>query len=176
MQHRDLFSLFLQTGTFTIGGGLAAIPILEEAVVPATMSDDRFLSMIAIAQSSPGSIGANMASYIGVSEAGITGAMISVLGLVLPSLIVITLIARFLPAFSSYDSVKSMFKSIRPAVTGLILSVALSLTVAVLLGRSGPLEVAPFVIFALILFLHFRYKVQSIALIAVGAVCGICLL
>lgn len=176
MNHSDLLFLFLSTGLFTIGGGLAAIPILKEALVPNQLTPEEFLSMIAVCQSAPGSIGANMATYVGVSESGIGGAFVAVFALIVPSFITITIIARFLPRFSSYAVVKSIFTSVRPAVTGLILSVALTLTVSVLLLGPGAMNFIPFVIFALIILLHIRFRLQSITLIAIGALCGMVLL
>lgn len=172
MQQSDLFVLFLRTGLFTIGGGMAAVPLLEEALVPIHFKHDAFLSMIALSQSSPGSIGANMATYIGVSEVGILGGVVAVTGLVIPSFIVITLIARYLPHFTKYRLVQCAFSTVRPAVTGLILSVALSLSVAVLWGGGSGVKGIPLAIFLLITLLHFRYKLQSITLISIGAVSG----
>lgn len=173
MQHDDLFTLFLRTGVFTIGGGLAAVPILKESIVDDIMVQEQFLSMIAVSQSAPGSFGANMATYIGVSEIGFTGALVSVFALALPSILVIMLIAQFFPKFSSYDSVQAVFATIRPAVTGLILSVALSLTLAALFTTCFTLDVVRILIFATVVYLHLRLKLKSISLICIGALMGI---
>lgn len=173
MQQNDLFLLFLRTGLFTIGGGMVAVPLLKESLVPNAMCHDAFLSMIAISQSAPGSIGANMATFVGVTQLGLLGGVVAVAGLIIPSLVVITLIARFLPHFNRYDSVQCAFRSVRPAVTGLILSVAMTLTGAVLWDGSGGVACMPLVIFLLILGIHFRFKLQSVSLIGIGALCGI---
>lgn len=176
MQQSDLFMLFLRTGLFTIGGGMAAVPLLKESLVPREISYEAFLSMIAVSQSAPGSIGANMATFVGVSHFGFWGGVVAVVGLIIPSFVVITLIARFLPRFNQYEPVQCAFKTVRPAVTGLILSVATTLTVAVLWGESVAPNYSAVVLFLLILALHFRCKLQSISLIGVGAICGVCFL
>lgn len=173
MDSKTLFWIYLKTGFFTIGGGMAAVPILQEELVSTHMGEDAFLSMIAISQSAPGSIGANMASYTGTLFGGLGGAFVAVLGLVLPSFLVITLIARFFPRFSKKESVQGIFIAVRPAVTGLILSVALSLTLAVLWGGGVDAPLGPIGIFTFILILHFRFKLQSISLIGIGALCGV---
>ncbi len=170
----DLFSLFFKTGVFTVGGGLAAMPILEEHIVQqGAMTNDSFLSMIAVSQSAPGSIGVNAATYFGVTQQGVLGGVISVVALTIPSLIVITTIARFFPHFADNRVVKSVFGTVRPAVTGLIASVAFSLTVAALFTVTLTFDLSRILIFLLILWLHFRFEMKSISLIIVGALCGV---
>jgi len=179
MSFLELFALFFKTGVFTVGGGLAAMPILEEHIVQQEiMTSDSFLSMIAVSQSAPGSIGVNAATYFGVTQQGVLGGIISVLALTIPSLIVITTIARFFPHFSDNVVVRRMFGTVRPAVTGLIASVAFSLTLAALFSASHvstPFEfdISRILIFLLILFLHIRFELKSISLIVIGAVCGV---
>ena len=117
----DLFISFFKIGLFAVGGGPATIPYLMDL----TKTRDWFTmqeltNMIAISESTPGPVGLNMATYAGFTTAGVLGGMIASLGLVIPSIIVIILVARFLKDFSENKYVKAAFWGIRPAVTALI--------------------------------------------------------
>ena len=128
-----LFIEFFKTGLFAIGGGLATIPFLR--VMSQTMGwfDEKLLSnMIAVGESTPGPIGVNMATYVGFTvgheKLGIIGALfggfLATFGLVLPSVIIIIIIAKLLTAFKENKFVARAFYVIRPAVTGMIASAA----------------------------------------------------
>ena len=117
----QLFIEFFQIGLFAIGGGPATIPFLME--LPSRhdwyeVSD--VASMLAVSESTPGPIGINMATYAGFNAGGLLGGIVATFSLVLPSLIIIVLIAKLLENFSKNMFVKSSFAMIRPAVTGLI--------------------------------------------------------
>ena len=117
----ELFIEFFQIGLFAIGGGPATIPFLMD--LPSRhdwyeVSD--VANMLAVSESTPGPIGINMATYAGYNAAGVLGGIVATFSLVLPSLIVIVLIAKLLDNFSKNMYVKSSFGMIRPAVTGLI--------------------------------------------------------
>ena len=121
MIYLQLFIEFFKIGLFAVGGGLATIPFLMELPEKYnwyTKAD--MASMIAISESTPGPVGVNMATYAGYNAAGVLGGIVATLSLVLPSLIVITIIARILAEFRKNPYVNSAFWSIRPAVTGLI--------------------------------------------------------
>lgn len=117
----ELFIEFFQIGLFAIGGGPATIPFLMD--IPKrhdwyTTSD--VANMLAVSESTPGPIGVNMATYAGYNAAGFLGGIVATLSLVLPSLIVIILVAKLLNNFSNNAYVKATFGMVRPAVTGLI--------------------------------------------------------
>jgi len=117
----DLFFSFFKIGLFAVGGGPATIPYLMDL----TRTRDWFTmeeltNMIAISESTPGPVGLNMATYAGFTTCGIWGGLIASVGLVIPSIVVIILIARFLQNFSENRYVKAAFFGIRPAVTALI--------------------------------------------------------
>ncbi len=117
----ELFYEFFQIGLFAIGGGPATIPFLMD--IPTRhdwyeVSD--VANMLAVSESTPGPIGINMATYAGFNAAGFAGGIVATLSLVLPSIIVIVIIAKILDKFSKNMYVKSSFYMIRPAVTGLI--------------------------------------------------------
>lgn len=119
-----LFSLFIEffkVGLFAVGGGLATLPFLYDIAVrydwlPIELMPD----MIAVSESTPGPIGINMATYAGFNAYGVLGGVVATFSLVLPSVIVIILISKFLARFNENPLVQSAFTGLRPAVTGLI--------------------------------------------------------
>jgi len=134
MLYLRLFFEFFKTGLFSVGGGLATLPFLEElAVKTGWFTQAQLVDMIAVGESTPGPIGVNMATYVGFITAGIPGAVIATTGLVLPSLLVILIIAAFLKNFRENPLVKGAFYGLRPASTGLIASAGLSVLVVAVL-------------------------------------------
>ncbi len=130
-----LFYEFFKTGLFAVGGGLATLPFLYNISdrYPNWFNYGDLANMIAVSESTPGPMGVNIATYTGFSTEGILGALTATIGLVLPSLIVIIIIAHFLKKFEESRIVKHAFYGLRPAVAGLIAVAALQvLTVSVL--------------------------------------------
>ena len=116
-----LFFEFFKVGLFTIGGGLASLPFLYELAEKYTWINNSMIAdMIAISQSTPGPIGINMATYAGFKAGGILGGIVATFAIVLPSFIIIVIVANFLNKFKNSKLVDSAFKGLRPAVTGLI--------------------------------------------------------
>lgn len=112
---------FFKTGLFAVGGGPATIPFLMDiAKKYPWFSVTELSDMIAISESTPGPVGLNMATYAGFKTLGMFGGVVSTLALTIPSIIVITIIARFLEGFQDNPTVKAVFKGIKPAVTALI--------------------------------------------------------
>ena len=117
-----MFTTFFKIGIFTLGGGYAMIPLIEEEVVNRHkwVSKDEMLDLIAIAQSCPGVFAINIAIFIGYKLNKTRGAICSTLGTALPSFLIILLIAIFFHQFEDNKIVAAMFKGIRPAVVALI--------------------------------------------------------
>ena len=117
-----LFCTFFYIGLFTIGGGVVAITLMEQTIVAkGLISTEQFYNMIAISESTPGPLGTNMATYIGYTFYGIPGGIIATIGEVLPSIIIILIIAHFLKKFNQNIYVKGALSFLRPITTGLIL-------------------------------------------------------
>lgn len=117
----ELFLEFFKIGLFAIGGGPATIPFLMDIPKRHDWYEvGDVASMLAVSESTPGPIGVNMATYAGYNAAGLLGGIVATLSLVLPSIIVIVIVARILDKFSKNMYVKSTFAMIRPAITGLI--------------------------------------------------------
>ena len=169
-----LFWTFFKIGLFTFGGGYAMIANVREVVVEkyGWLTEDEFIEIIAIAESTPGPIAINMATYVGYKKRGVLGAAFATLGVVLPSLVIIYTISLFLDAFMQNKYVRYAFVGIKCAVGFLIVKAGWGLFAK--LPRK-PLTMATFgVVFAaLILFELFSISFSSIILILLGGLVGI---
>ena len=118
----QLFWSFFKIGSFTIGGGYAMVPIIEEELVRKRrwIESSEFVDMLALSQSAPGILAVNISIATGYRIRGIGGAITATLGTVLPSFIIILLIAMFFRRFQDNEVVERIFKGIRPAVVALI--------------------------------------------------------
>ncbi|MBR5476340.1 MAG: chromate transporter [Bacteroidaceae bacterium] len=118
----ELFTTFSKIGLFTIGGGYAMIPLMERDIVDrnAWVKKEDFLDLLAVAQSAPGVFAVNMATFVGYRLRGIKGAFFAALGNILPSVLIILLIALFFNSFRENEVVNNIFKGLRPAVVALI--------------------------------------------------------
>ena len=125
----QLFLTFLKIGAFTFGGGYAMIPFIEEEVVERKkwLSADDLLEAVAIAESTPGPIAINTATYVGARVAGPAGSAAATFGVVLPSLVIIYIISLFLEAFVKIKPVAYAFYGIRAAVLALIIKAVFTL-------------------------------------------------
>ncbi len=127
MIYLRLFYEFFKIGFFAVGGGLATLPFLEKLSASTgwfTVAD--LTDMIAISESTPGPIGINMATYTGFKTAGVLGSIVATLGEVLPCVIMVLIIARFLRRFSDNPIVQAVFYGLRAASVGLIAAAGLS--------------------------------------------------
>ena len=122
MMFWKLFWTYIKIGTFTIGGGYAMLPLIEREVVDKHhwIDGQEFLDMIALAQAAPGLIAVNSAIFIGWKIYGWRGVVATVLGAVLPSFVIILLIAMVFRDIREYPTIEAIFKGIRPAVVALI--------------------------------------------------------
>lgn len=121
-QLRQLFTIFFKIGLFTIGGGYAMVPIIEDEIVTKKqwIEKEDFVDLLAISQSAPGILAVNISIFIGYKLHGIKGSIITTLGTILPSFLIILSIAMFFQSFKDNIYVEKMFKAIRPAVVALI--------------------------------------------------------
>lgn len=126
----QLFWTYIKIGTFTIGGGYAMLPLIEQEVVDKHhwLDGEEYANMIALAQAAPGLIAVNSAIFIGHRLAGWKGVLACVLGAVLPSIIIILLIAMFFRDIKDNPTIEAIFKGVRPAVVALIAATVIRLT------------------------------------------------
>lgn len=118
----QLFVSFMKIGGFTIGGGMAMVPLMEAEIVDRQgwLTKEEFLDIFAVAQATPGIFAVNMASHIGYKVSGLRGGIIASLGNILPSLVIILLVAFFFRTFRDNRWVEAAFRGLRPAVVALI--------------------------------------------------------
>lgn len=178
---------FFYIGLFTIGGGQVAITLMQQAIVSAGLiSQEQFYNMIAISESTPGPIGINMATYIGYELYGVPGALIVTGAQVLPSIIIILIIARFLKSFKDNQYVKGSLAFLRPVTTGLILVPVIQVIMFTLINPPETLSalttpegwkelfnLIPIAGYAVFVFLLFKVKLHPIGVIILGAIFGI---
>ena len=169
-----MFLEFFKTGLFAVGGGLATIPFLMD------MSDkyhwfsqSELANMIAVAESTPGPIGVNTATYAGVTTYGIIGGIIATLGLVLPSYLVIVIISKILEKFRENKITQNVFYGLRPTVAGLITVAAYALLKTTVFPDLV-LNIKALVMLLVFTLLVLSYKkLNPIIVILLGAVIGI---
>lgn len=125
----DLFLTFAKIGLFTFGGGYAMIPIIENQCVEIKhwITNDEMMNMTVIAESTPGPIAINCATFTGYKKAGFVGALVATLGVALPSFVIIFIISIFLDKFLEFTIVANAFKGIKIAVGILILNAAITM-------------------------------------------------
>lgn len=186
MIYLQLFLEFFKIGLFAVGGGLATVPFLYNLAEKYPWFDSAMLSnMVAVGESTPGPIGVNMATYVGITTAGIPGGILATFALILPSYLVVLIVARILQKFRTNFYVNSAFSGLRPAVTGLIAAAGLGvLNTAVWNGKlltawSAVIEAFRWreaVIFAVCLFVVLKWKkLHPIVVIGAAAALGIVL-
>lgn len=118
----ELFGIFFKIGAFTIGGGYAMVPLIKNEIVTKRkwIAQEDFIDLLAISQSAPGILAVNISIFIGYKLRGIRGSIVTALGTILPSFIIILAIALFFHSFKDNPIVERIFKGIRPAVVALI--------------------------------------------------------
>ncbi len=178
-----LAASYFFVGLFAIGGGLAAIPIMQQLIVgKGWIAQDMFFNIVAISESTPGPIGINMATYIGFEKFGILGALTTTVSIVLPSFIIILLIARSYSSFLDNRLIKDGLYGIRATVTGLIASAAFSVLCATVFTPDRfaethsllhIIDLKNLIIFAVIFALYKIFNKHPIFYIIFGALCGI---
>ena len=189
MIYLQLFYEFFKAGLFAIGGGMATLPFLYDiSDKTGWYTYGQLADMVAISESTPGPIGVNMATYVGLTTAGVPGAVVATVGLITPSIIIILIIAGFLKAFKDNKYVMSAFYGLRPASTGLIAAAGLSVLALVLLhtdaykasGQITDLVSIPSIILMAILYYFSAIckktkNLHPVVFIAASAVIGIVL-
>jgi len=129
-----LFFTFLEIGAVSFGGGYAMISLIREKVLLyGWLTEEELINRIAIAESTPGPIAVNMATFVGSAQGGVIGALLATLGVVLPSFVIILMVAAVMRNILRYSGVKAFLTGIRPCVVGLILATAVTMGMSTLL-------------------------------------------
>ena len=173
----ELFITFFMIGAFTFGGGYAMLPLVQEEVLrKGWMPLSEIVNFIAISESTPGVFAVNMATYVGSEMGGLFGAICATLGVVLPSFIIILIVARCYDAFRRNKIIAGAMTGLKPAVVGLISAAILSIAKTVLMPTGalvmGTALLVSLVIFAIGLFLVLKKKAHPVLVIVMGAALG----
>ena len=139
MIYLKLLLSFLKVGMFSIGGGYAAIPLIRNEVVlgNAWLSMSEFTDLITIAEMTPGPIAVNCSTFVGIKIAGIPGAFVSTFGCILPSCIIVSLLAWIYRKYRKIDTLQSVLACLRPTVVALIAAAGCSIAQLVIFSGKG---------------------------------------
>ena len=170
MIYLELFWTFLLIGAFTFGGGYAMLPLMQaEVAAKGWISNEAVVNFIAVSESTPGPFAINMATYVGSEMGGVLGAACATLGVVLPSFVIILIVAKCFDKFRSSKAVKGCMSGLKPAVIGMIGTAVLSIGKTVFVPAGLLVSIA---IFGVMLVLAFK-KVHPIIIIILSAAIGI---
>ena len=181
MIYFELFITFLTIGAFTFGGGYAMLPLIQNAVLEkGWLAESDIVNFIAVSESTPGPFAINIATYVGMETAGILGAVCATMGVVVPSFVIILIVARIYRQFQESKLVKGCMTGLRPTVIGLIGGAVLTIGQTVFFPNGFALSSLDFytIIVSLIIcllgiFLIFKKKVHPIILIIISATLGV---
>lgn len=164
-----LFLTFLKIGAFTFGGGYAMIPLIQNEMVEKKkwITNEEMMDIIAIAEATPGVLAVNSATFVGYKVGKFMGSLIATLGVVLPSLIVITIISIFFKDFLEYKYVSYAFMGIRAGVAVLILNAALKMS------KHFPKTKTSYILLAIAIIASLIFDIRTIYIIIFGIAAGI---
>ena len=176
----ELFATFFKIGLFTFGGGYAMLPMMREEVLANNWATEaELVNFIAVSESTPGPFAINMATYVGTEQVGFFGAFFATLGVVLPSFIIILIVAKCYEKFQSSKIVMGCMSGLKPCVVGLIGAAVINIAASVLFPAgitlsafSGVNLYISLAIFAVMAVLALK-KVHPILIIVLSAVIGI---
>lgn len=166
-----VFITFFKIGLFSFGGGYAMLPLIQQEVVTVNnwITAQEFIDVVAISQVTPGPIAINSATYIGYKTNGILGSFCATLGVSLPSIIIMLLIAKFFFSFKDNKTVKNAFKGLRPATIGLIAAAA------ILVAKDSFIDYKSLLIFGSAFIASYKFKIDPIILTVLSAIAGLIL-
>ncbi|HBG65246.1 MAG TPA: chromate transporter [Treponema sp.] len=180
-----LFGIFFYVGLFAVGGGLVAASFMQQVLVEkyAFISMEKFYSMLAISESTPGPIGINLATYIGTELFGPGGGIVTTVGEILPAIVIILLISRFLSGFQNRPLVQHAFDGLRPATGGMVLVAMVNVFRIALLdigsfsaggGIAGLLRWKSVAFYLVAVVVLFRFKkIHPVFVVLAGAAFGV---
>lgn len=178
MIYIEMFLVYLQIGMFSFGGGYAAMPLIQSLCVDQKgwLNMQEFADLTTIAEMTPGPIVVNSATFIGEKLAGFPGALVCTIGCIMPSLLIVLLLAWLYHRFSKLDIVKYVLSSIRPAVVAMIASAGMTILLLALFGSAdihiSSIHFIELFIFILCLVLLRKKKTGPIQIIFLSAILG----
>ena len=183
----QLFLTFLEIGAVSFGGGYGMIALMrEKSLAHGWLTADSFLNMVAVAESTPGPVAVNIATFVGADSAGLLGSLCATIGVILPSFIIILVVAALINNLMKFAGVQAVVKGMKPAVTGIIFATAITLLIKAVFaiekfGEKIEFSYSRLIIFATVIVVFFGYKklfkknINPIFLIIISACLGIAL-
>ena len=183
MIYWELFVSFFQIGLFSIGGGYAAMPLIQHQAVDlhAWLSMTQFADVMTIAEMTPGPIAINAATFVGIRTAGLLGAVVATFGCILPSCVIVMTLACLYYRFRGLSMVQGVLSGLRPAVVAMIASAGLSLLLLSFFGQrtipadGSGIDLVSVCIFGAALFILRKWKVNPIYVMAGAGLAGVVL-
>ncbi len=164
MIYLQLFLNFLKIGVVSFGGGYGMIPLIQETVIShGWLTQEEILNFIAVSESTPGPIAINMATFIGSSQGGILGSFIATLGIVIPSFVIVLLIATLAKNLMKFAGVKATLNGIRPTIIGMIFATFVTMFISTIFSIKTVESIFAFdwkglVIFAVVAIIALAFK------------------
>lgn len=173
----ELFLTFAKIGLFTIGGGYAMIPLIQEEIIRRNwLTLEGVIDILAISDMTPGPFAINAATFIGIQQAGIPGAIFATTGVITPSFIIVLLVARYFTKFKDHSLVQGLLTGIRPAVIGLIATATFSIMKSVFSITASSIftlvNLKGIVILGLVLVGIYKLKIHPALMIIISAILG----
>ncbi len=164
MIYLRLFLTFLQVGLFSVGGGYAAMPIIQSQVVThyGWLSMREFADLISIAEMTPGPIAVNSATFVGAQLAGVPGALLATLGCILPSILIVSAVSWAYTKYKSGDAMQAVMSCLRPTVVALISSAGVMMLLSAARAETGGINWIGVVLFVAALFALRKWKINPI--------------
>lgn len=185
MIYLRLFWEFLKIGCMSFGGGYAAIPLVEETVTKyGWLTSEEILNYIAVSESTPGPIAINLATFVGSSQGGILGAFLATIAITLPAFLIIILVSMFAKTLLEKKPIQAIIGSIKPAITGLILTTSFTIFLSVVcnfdaIGSTFKVDIFALIILAVVVTIALTYQklkkkqISPIVLIIISGILGI---
>lgn len=178
-----LFATFFKIGLFSIGGGYAMLPLIKQEIVNNSwLTLEELADFVAISEMTPGPFAINIATFVGYNTGGLLGAICTTLGVMMPSLIIVTIVAKLLSKYKENKLVLSSLDWLRPAACGLVMSAALTIGKTAFTNlevkgffnilRSG-ISWGAVLIFAVVFLINWKFKPHPVLLLAISGVLGI---
>lgn len=175
----ELFLVFLYVGAFALGGGLVAIPLIQQTVVSrGWISVAEFTAMIAVAESTPGPIGLNISTYVGYTQFGFLGAIVSTLGFVTPPILITMLISSIIIRHKNSPLIKNIFYFLKAALVGLIMFSLVQVTLFTIFQNQVTWEIDWTILLLLVIMtpVYLALRKHPLLVIGIGAILGLIVL
>lgn len=176
----ELFIAFFQIGLFTIGGGVASLPLIERIIVSQHqwLSFEQFSHLVVISEMTPGPIAVNASTFVGNQIAGLLGGLIATIGVIVPSFIIVIVFAKVYYKYRDLQAVNSVLNGLRPVIVGLVAYATFGIMMSALFNvqslnfEAFNINGVKIVLLALYVYLLRKYKLSPILIITISGIAG----